>query len=304
MFDCHRSRLHSIVRCFALLALGGSLCFAGEKSLIKQVTPVKRLPQVIISAEAVGDLRLWIPEAVMSNVGTASIYPVGDEWQEKNKSMHHIVNEKNLFAHATFKKIDKQTIEFYGSRLPLDGPVRWNTKVKKGQDDSVEFEIQLTNKGTREMKKACAAVCLKFNNAPWWADERTYVLSGGEIKTLADLGRDAGRRYHPNPFQLYLLKDESFDNRFYHDVWGVNRNTLDHPVMISEHRKAGLCVGITAVKAYFLHSNRGNPCTDLMLAFGDLAPGQTVTSSGRVWIKRGSAKEILTALRKSSGSGE
>jgi len=61
--------------------------------------------------------------------------------------------------------------------------------------------------------------------------------------------------------------------------------------MISENENNGICVGIQADRAYFLHSNRGNPCTDIMLSFGDTEPGALSHSEGKIWIREGRAAE-------------
>jgi len=115
------------------------------------------------------------------------------------------------------------------------------------------------------------------------------------VRSLAELGRNAGPN---NGFEAYLLAGQSFDHVFYREFWGFNRHTLDVPVMVSEHGEAGLCVAISGPRAYFLHSNRGNPCTDIMLAFGDLEPGATAASAGRVEIARTNARAMLDPGRR------
>ena len=65
--------------------------------------------------------------------------------------------------------------------------------------------------------------------------------------------------------------------------------------MVSHNRLAGLCAGVEAERAYFVHSNGANPCTDMMLAFGDLAPGQTAEAQGQVWVRHGLPDKFLRA---------
>ena len=44
---------------------------------------------------------------------------------------------------------------------------------------------------------------------------------------------------------------------------------------------------------YFLYSNPNNPCTDIMLAFGHVAPGAVAQASGTVWIRADLAENVL-----------
>jgi hypothetical protein len=166
----------------------------------------------------------------------------------------------------------------------------------EAEGSSASFSIRLTNAGAKAIHKAGAAVCVSFMGAPWWSDEKVFVLSDGRVRALSELGMDAGL---PNSFQAYLVKGQSYDHLFFHRFWGFNWHRLDAPIMVSEHTEAGVCVGVQASRAYFLHCNRGNPCTDLMMAFGDLAPGQTREAGGSLWIRKGSGKQVLLEAAES-----
>ncbi len=264
----------------ACVALSQGCATDGPHAAFK-LTPAGRTSEIVISTgTAIGDMRLWVPEGIMSNTGVCAVYPVGSEWTREGPALVQHVDEAGNVGPGNFQRIDEHTFECAGIRMPADSPVRWKTTVTAGRDD-VRFSIRLTNAGDRVIEKAGAAICLKFFRAPWWADEHVFVRSGGKTRSLAELGRHAGP---DNGFEAYLLRGASFDNVFYHQFWGFNRNRLDAPVMISEHRAANLCVGITGRKAYFLHSNKGNPCTDIMLALGTIRPGRTAETTGRVWI--------------------
>ena len=158
---------------------------------------------------------------------------------------------------------------------------------------AVDFGIRLTNLGEQTLHKAGGAICLRFLDAPWWSDEDTYVLSSGSMASLASLERNAGRS---NAFQAYLIGDQSYDHVFYREFWGFNRRRLDKPIMISENGHEEVCTIIQANQAYFLHSNRGNPCTDLMLSFGDMEPKASSQAEGKVWIKRGRAADVIKEI--------
>jgi hypothetical protein len=244
---------------------------------------------VIAGVPEVGDMRLWAPEAIMSETGACAVYPVGSAWREDGQAVIHEVGPEGGFGPGNFERIDAHTGECVGIRMPIHSPVKWATRVEP-TSDGVEFSFQVTNVGSRPIHKAAAAVCLKFFNGDWWADEHVFVRSGGQVRSLAELGRDAGP---PNGFEAYLLEGESFDHVFYRQFWGFNGHRLDRPVMVSEHAANGVCVGIESKQAYFLHSNLHNPCTDIMLAFGDIEPGQTAEASGRLWIRRGKAASFL-----------
>ena len=238
---------------------------------------------------AVGSLRLWVPEGIATNTGISAVYPVGQWRQQGGKLVQRIPHEDSCGL-GNFPKIDENTFECAGIRIPADSPVEWETDVGVG-GRSVSFRIRLTNLGRQRLHKAGAAICLRFLNAPWWSDAATFVPSGGKLTPLADLGMEAGM---PNSFQAYLVKGESYDNVFYREFWGFNRHRLDRPVMVSANSAADVCVGIQSDRAYFLHCNRGNPCTDIMLAFGDVEPAATAVAEGVVWIREGSPEDLLS----------
>ena len=258
-------------------------------------TTAPSLPEIIISGPPdIGEIRLWVPEAVMAVPGAAAIYPRGQPWRREGGSLRQVVENDEIFDKHQVRRLDNDTIEFHKMRLALAGPVRWESEVRRS-DDGVSFTIRLTNRGTQTIRQAAAAVCVKFlDGAKWWNDDRVMGVFEGRLQPLSQLGRTESRFYRPNPFQLYLLRGQTFDNPFYRDVWGVNPHRLDRPLLISEHRAAGLCVVVSAQRAYFLHCNHSNPCTDLMLAFGDLGPGKTADATGQVSIRRGTAAQVLT----------
>jgi len=236
----------------------------------------------------VGDLLLWIPEAICSDTGICAVYPVGT-WETHEGRLEQRIVAAQSVGPGNCPKVDDHTFECSGIRIPADSPVEWRTIIER-KGDAVDFALVLTNVGGSRIRKAGAAVCLRFLNPSWWSDRRTFVLANGRLLSLSTLGRSAGR---PNPFQAYLVEGESYQNIFYREFWGFNPQGLDTPVMVSENAPAGRCVGIESERAYFLHSNKGNPCTDIMLAFGDIEPGVTAEARGRVWIEEGHARELI-----------
>lgn len=247
--------------------------------------------RVETGVEGIGAIQLWCPEVIASPRGFSSIYPRGS-WSGDSACLRQRVGPQDLWGGGNCRLGDDDTCQCAGVSAPVEPPVAWEALVTAG-DGRVDFSVSLTNLGDRAILQAGAAVCVKFLAAPWWTDEATFVLSGGRAASLAQMGRQAGL---PNGFQAYLLAGASFDNPFYREFWGFNTQRLDEPVMVSENRQAGLCLGVTAPRAYFLHSNPGNPCTDLMLGLGDLPAGATARTSGSLWVHAGEAKALLEAL--------
>jgi len=241
----------------------------------------------------VGDILLWVPEGIMSNTGCSAVYPMGGPWRKIDAGWTQEVTGDGIYGGGNCPRIEEDTFECVGIRFPVDSTVRWTTTVTAGED-RVEFRIRLTNTGESTIEKAGAAICVKFLNSTWWSDNTVFVISGGKVRSLAELGRDAGL---PNDFQAYLLEGEEIDHRFYREFWGLNEHRVDAPVIVSQHPDAVFSVAVVADKAYFVHSNPGNPCTDLMLAFGDLPAGETTEAGGRIEFHRGSAKSSTAVTR-------
>src|SRR5690606_15258945 len=100
--------------------------------------------------------------------------------------IHHVEPE-GLFGPGNARRVDEHTLEVVDIRFPVDDPVRWRTRLRSTAD-TVRFSIRLTNVGSTVLKGAGAAICLKFLHSDWWSDERVFVLSGGRVRTLAELG--------------------------------------------------------------------------------------------------------------------
>ena len=237
---------------------------------------------------AVAKLRLWVPEAITSNTGNSAVYPVG-KWTGSPDRLWQKVPRENTLGPGNCPKVDDNAFECCGIRIPADSPVEWETTVLVDEDRTA-FTVRLTNLGDTQLQKAAGAICLRFTDAGWWSDDATFAVSDGAMVSLATLGRDGGP---PNPFQAYLLKGQTYDHVFYHEFWGINENRLDRALLVSEHTEPGVCVGIESETAYFMHSNKGNPCTDLMLAFGDIEPQGTSEACGAVWVRRGLARDLV-----------
>lgn len=254
---------------------------------------------VVTTNSPVGRMVLWAPEGVMSNTGACAIYPVG-QWERVDDGWRQHIEPATAFGSGNARVIDDQTMELAGIRFPKDQPVAWTTTVKVGRS-AVALELCVTNRGSKPIERAGAAICLKFLDGAWWSDDATYAWSGGKLCTLSELGRTAGP---DNGFEAWPLVGKEFDNLFYHQFWGISSRRLDAPVMISEHKAGRTCVMIQGSDAYFLHSNLGNPCTDIMLALGTIAPGQSATATCAVSVLPGIGIETFRGMTVPAAGGE
>ena len=240
-----------------------------------ELRPKMNSCEVIVSGTPeIGEFRIWVPEGISSNTGTCCVYPTGGPWVHDGSTLTQDVQKDGLGMVPD----------------PPECSIVWQSTVT-ARESSIDFGITLTNTGETAIEKAGAAICVKLNQAKWWSANDTYVLSGGKVRALSDF--EWPQDQYPY-LQAFLLVGESYDNPFYHENWGFSSHRLDKPIMVSEHSEANVCIAVTANHAYFLHSNQGNPCTDVMLAFGDIAPGETAESCGRILILEGKARDMLT----------
>ncbi len=266
---------------FAAVAAGTLAAGCSEPLTNISFEPLENTARIIVhTGSAVGDLRLWLPEAIASNQGFCSVYPRG-RWERQRAAMIQQIDPAGAFGPGNFT-IGAETVECAGIRVPRDEPVAWRAELR-ARANRIQFAITLRNHGTRTIQSAGAPVCVTFVNAAWWSPDHVYVRSGGRQMSLVEMGEQAGKAAG---FEAYLLAGQHYDNRFYSEFWGFNPHRLDTPTIISVHEQAGLRVTLRAPRAIFLHCNRDNPCTDVMLAFGDLPPGREVTSRGEIAIER------------------
>ena len=239
-----------------------------------ELNPKTNSCEVIVSGTPeIGEFRIWLPEGISSNTGTCCVYPTGGPWVHDGNTVTQDVQKDGLGMVSD----------------PPECSVVWQSTVT-ARESSIDFGIKLTNTGETVIEKAGAAICIKFNQARWWSSARTFVLNEGKVRALSDFEWPEDKY----PFlQAFLLAGASYDNASYHENWGFSSHRLDEPIMVSEHSEANICVAVTADRAYFLHSNQGNPCTDVMLAFGDIAPRETVESCGQILILKGKAQDVL-----------
>lgn len=234
---------------------------------------------VIHTGTDVGDLLLWLPEAIATERGFSSIYPRG-EWQIEGHSAHQEVGTADLFKPGNFQ-ITEDEVECAAIRVAREAPVSW-TATAQVRGDRVSFSVTVRNEGNVTLRSVGAPICLKFLRGEVWSASEVRAHAHGQVRTLEQLGDVAGK---VPGFEAYLLCGRTYPNRFYEEFWGFNPNCVDGPELVTDCPTAGVRVGIRAQRAIFVHANRLNPCTDVMLDFGDLAPGASATSEGVVWLE-------------------
>ena len=274
-----------------LLAVLASICTGCASPKPLRLEPLDTSTNIMLHApEPVGRIKLWVPEAIVSERGLSAVYPVGKPWEQHDGQWRQRVTEIGIIGPGNCPLIDERTFLCAGIRIGRDSMVRWETRVTP-RPDGADFEIELTNTGRQIIQKAAAPICIHLvDGANWWSAERAYVMSEGKAAPLEQLGWTAGQ---PNSFQAFLLEGVTFDNVFYREFWGFNPNPVERATIVSEHTDGKHRVAVSTDNGYFVHCNKGNPCTDLMLAFGDVEPKQTAVARGRVRVSTRSIRSLL-----------
>ena len=192
----------------------------------------------------IGNLQLWVPEAIASNTRFSAVYPVG-AWEAHDCDWEQKVSREGLIGPGSYRRVDEKTLESLGRRIPADNPVEWTTRVS-AQGNAVGFTMALRNLGEIPIHKAGAAICLRFLDASWWSIKNTLVSSQGKLVTLAALDTDAGV---PREYQAYLVDGQSYDNIVYTTGWRFSRHTVDKPFLLSLNTDGNVCVIIRAENA-------------------------------------------------------
>jgi hypothetical protein len=240
----------------------------------------------------VGACRLWLPEGVLTERGYANVYPRGMAWQRDGDKLVQEANIEHAFGPGNVNEVEQGVLECYGIRTRKEQPLPWRASYCFG-DDRVDFSLSVHNPHNETLSKVSAHVCLKFMQASWWSDNVCFLLTTDGVRTIAQLGRTVGL---PNTFQAWLLEGETYDQPFYQEFWGYSAARAAAPVWVSWCEKAGCSVVLRCEDAYFIHSNAGNPCTDLALKFGDLAAGASATCSGYIEFTKKSVTQIFEEL--------
>jgi hypothetical protein len=240
----------------------------------------------------VGACSLWLPEAVSTDRGLAGVYPRGMTWQKDGDELVQAANVEQVFGPGNVNEIEPGVLECCGIRMRKEKPLPWRASYRFG-DDKVDFSLSVHNPHNETLPKVAAEVCFNFMRANWWSDSICFTLTTDGIRNIAQLGRNGGQ---PNTFQAWLLDGETYDNPFTSEFWGYGTAHVTAPVWVSRCEEAGCSVVVRCEKAYYIHSNAGNPCTDLALKFGDLAAGKSATCSGYIELTTKSIKTIFAEL--------
>ena len=246
----------------------------------------------------VGSCRLWLPEAVSTDRGLAGVYPDGMAWQKNGDELVQEASTEQVFGPGNVNEIKPGILECCGIRMRKERPLPWRATYHFG-DDRMDFSLSVCNPHNETLPKVAAEVCFKFMQASWWSDSVCFLLTTDGVRTIEQLGRAGGQ---PNTFQAWLLDDETYDNPFTREFWGYGVARVADPIWVSRCEKAGCSVVLGCETAYYIHSNAGNPCTDLALKFGDLAVGMSATCSGYIEFTTKSVNQIFEEMESESAS--
>lgn len=242
----------------------------------------------------VGTCRLWLPEAVSTDHGLASAYPHGMDWQRDGDSLSQEATIEQAFGPGNIYEVEPGVLECCGIRMRKEKALPWRASYHF-DDYRVDFSLSIFNPHQETLPKVAAEVCFKFMDGNWWRDDICYLLTTDGVRTIAQLGRAGGQ---PNTFQAWLLKGETYDNPFTREFWGFGDARVAAPLWVSRCEEAGCSVVVGCEAAYFIHSNAGNPCTDLALKFGDLAAGGFAKCAGYVELTEKSVNQIFEELKE------
>jgi hypothetical protein len=237
-------------------------------------------------------VRLWLPEAVTTERGFTGFYPQPQEWTRKGNTLSQYVDIENAFGEGNVSEISPGVWECEGILMAKERALPWIANYQF-REHQVHFTLTLKNPYDDPVVKAGAAICLKYLDQSWWDDRCCFTVTTEGIRSIADLGRSAGRS---NTFQAWLLDGETYNHPFYVQCWGFGTARIKLPVWISYNEYAGYSVVIGCESAYFIHSNSWNPCTDVTLKFGNLEPGESVSRSGFVEYTTKPINQILSEI--------
>ncbi len=232
---------------------------------------------------------VWLPEGIATARGFASIYPHSIQWERDGDRIRHSGSVEQAYGEGNFPEVEPGVLECAGVIMVKEPPVEWEVDCRAGED-RLDFTLTVRNPNDVTLSKVAGAVCVKFPGAGWWNDETAYLLTTDGIRSISQIGRAAGM---DNGFQAWLMQGEDYPNPFYREFWGFSDTRIARPMWVSVNEQAGCSVVVACDAAYFLHSNPGNPCTDLALKLGHLAPGAEASCSGHVEVTDRGVEEIL-----------
>ncbi len=147
-----------------------------------------------------------------------------------------------------------------------------------GRPGSVEVELSLTNLGPSPLPDVFALLCLSTAPSAPFAEsghERTWFVDDLGLRSLDELSPDSGS-------PLY-----------------VEASRFALPITLHTALDGGTTLGHAFEASDVVGGNAGSNgvCIHSRPQFGTLAPGQTVTRRGRLWVGGSTPEEILASYR-------
>lgn len=249
---------------------------------------------VLRDSRAPGEVwHLRIPETVHEDAGfvASSTPPSGIEWRRLGPQIGYELDVPRATPDLSYMARQKPP------RTPaLPGSYRIAVRCE-AEAESVRFALRLTNTSARDWRSAFVHLCLSHRDAPRFA-------RSGAVWLRTALGLSAGTEWKRSPgqyaaFALLLFRDSETRDPFYTDYIRAEGNARARGRYVFGCDNARpMCVGIAAARPLFFMNNQANPCTDVAVAFGDLAAGETGEGSGRVYIVPGGPEEFVRHVER------
>lgn len=179
---------------------------------------------------------------------------------------------------------------------PLPGSFDLTVQCKV-LDDSVHYDVRVSNTSDRKWTHALAHLCLLHRAAQGFGKPRyIYVVTASGLSKGKTWKRSSGvyKRY-----ALLLYRGSQTRNPFYTRYLNATGDprVFGRFIFICSPIQ-NYCVGIAAERQLLFMNNAGNPCTDLALDLGDVNVYDMVEGSGRVYFIAGGPQQFLARVEE------
>ncbi len=237
-----------------------------------------------------GRCKLWMPEGIATPRGLAGVYPRGMRWRQTGRRLRQDARSGHVFGPGNVTETEPGVLECAGIRYAKELPLPWRSSFRFA-GTRVDFSLSVHNPHGTAIPDVAALICFKFMEAAWWSPASCSMATDEGIKTIAQMHWIDGR--HPSFQKWHIGPGSPYDNPVLNGIWTPNPVRAISPLWVVRHDQGGYSLVISGESAYYIHCNRGNPCNDLALKFGDMAPGQRRVRSGRIEVCKDTAENIF-----------
>ena len=160
--------------------------------------------------------------------------------------------------------------------------------ISSSSADTIDFSMSVHNQSPVSWKRALAWLCFNHSYAMTYYRYRNFVCGDTGILTTP-----------PKAMEHYCLP------RHDRDWW--TRGDIDPTApfigtsCMAAESEEPFCVAIAAERAIMIGQNPGWPCTDIALFFGDVAPGGTSATKGKIYFSKDKPEKVLELYRQDFG---